>query len=367
MTAAEPAHRVLQVVGPSAGGIRRHVDVLARHLPAHGWQATVAAPAGVMDGLATDAVPVPVSMHPARALRAVRELRHLAGDADVVHAHGLTAGWLAWAARTRRPVVVTIHNVVLDEATGRSAGVLRRLQRRLPGRVDRTIAVSAEIASHLPPSAGVQVIIPASEPPVATRDRAAIRAQLGVGTEQPLIVTVARLHPQKAIGDLLAALATVRRQVPDVHLAIVGDGPERAALEDVAQRGGVADAVTFVGFQPDGPSWLAAADAVAVSSIWEGSPLVVAEAMQLGAPLVATDVGDVAAIVHDGETGRLVPPSDPDALAAALVATLGDPATARAMGERGQRLASARYGVEQLVAEVARVYADVVGPAASRL
>lgn len=351
--------RVLELVGPSAGGIRRHVDVLARHLPTFGWTPVVGAPSGVMDGLATPATPVPVSMHPLRAVTAVRRVRHLARDVEVIHAHGLTAGWLAWAAHPGRPVVVTIHNVVLDEAAGRSAGVLRRLQAWLPGHVDRTIAVSSEIASHLPSGERITVIVPASDPPQVTRDRHTIRALAGVADDAPLVVTVARLHPQKAIGDLLAAAAQLRDGIDRLQVVIVGDGPSRSDLEAEARRLGVEDIVSFVGSQPDGSSWMAAADVVCVSSIWEGSPLVVAEALQLGVPLVATDVGDVAEIVSDGTTGRLVPPSSPSSLAEALASTLADPVGSAAMAARGQVLAVERYGVEALVQAVADVYADL--------
>ncbi|MCB0963418.1 MAG: glycosyltransferase family 4 protein [Acidimicrobiales bacterium] len=352
--------RVLEVVGPSAGGIRRHVDVLARHLPATGWEPVVAAPAGVMDGLATPAVAAPIALDPRTALAARRVLRSLAREVDVVHAHGLTAGWIARAARLGRPLVVTVHNVVLDEAAGRSAPILRLLQRRLPGAVDRTIAVSDDIARTLPADPSIRVIIPASDPPVASRSRHEIRAELGIDDATPLVVAVARLHPQKAIGDLLEAVALVRADQPRARLVVVGDGPSRAALEATGRDLGLGDAVTFVGAQPDGPSWMAAADVVAVSSIWEGSPLVVAEALQLGAPLVATDVGDVAEIVRDGETGRLVAPSAPPQLAAAIADQLRDRAGARAMAEVGRARAAERYGVDRLVGDVARTYEELV-------
>jgi glycosyltransferase involved in cell wall biosynthesis len=354
--------RVLELLGPSSGGIRRHVDVLARHLGEHAWQPTVAGPPGVMDALGSDAVTVPVGLRPADAATAVRRIRRLAADADVVHAHGLTAGWLAAAAHTGRPVVVTIHNIVLAETSGRSAPVLRRLEAGLPGRVDWVIAVSSEIADRFPRwSDRIQVIVPAGPAPVVARDRATIRVAAGVGEGDPLVVTVARLHPQKAVGDLLDAAARVRVEVPEVRFVVVGDGPERASLVAEARRRGVDDVVTFVGGQPDGPSWMAAADVVAVSSIWEGSPIVVAEALQLGRPLVATDVGDVAEAVHDGVTGRLLAPSQPALLAEAITSMLSDRPAAEAMARTGQELATARYGTTALVAAVADVYRRLAG------
>lgn len=351
---------MLELLGPSAGGIRRHVDVLARHLDGTGWEAVVAGPAGVMDGLATPARPVAVGLDPRALWSARRVLRRLVAQEGVavVHAHGLTAGWTAVLARPGVPIVLTVHNVVLGESAGRLAPLLARLERALPRRVAATIAVSSAIARDIEARSGadVEVVIPASDPPVVARDRAAVRAALDVDDATPLVASVARLHPQKALPDLLTAMVTVREAVPEAVLAVVGDGPVRPDLEREADRLGLDGAVRFVGAQPDGPSWMAAADVVAVSSIWEGSPLAVAEALRLGRPLVATDVGDIAEVVVDGETGRLVPPSQPPALAAALVDLLGDPEAAAALGARGRDAAVARYGTEALVRRVAAVY-----------
>lgn len=356
--------RVLELLGPSAGGIRRHVDVLARHLPDHGWEPLVAGPAGVMDGLDTAAEPVPVALHPTRAVASLQGVRRLvaAHRAQVVHAHGLTAGWLAVLAGTGLPVVVTIHNVVLPESAGRAAPILARLQAALPGRVAATIAVSSAIAGDLAGRGGrsVEVIIPASQAPQVSRPGAEIRSGLGLEQTDPLVVTVARLHPQKGIDHLLAAASALRERIPSVRVAIVGDGPLRDSLASSAKAQGVADVVTFVGEQPDAPSWMAAADVVAVPSTWEGSPLVVAEALRLGRPLVATDVGDVGEVVQDGRTGRLVPPGRPSLLAAALGDMLCEPERAAEMARAGHVVAAERYSVERLVAEVAATYDRVI-------
>jgi glycosyltransferase involved in cell wall biosynthesis len=355
---------VLELLGPSTGGIRRHVDVLARELPAHGWGALVAGPAGVMDGLATRAEPVPVRTNPTAVASAARAVRRLveAEGIDVVHAHGLTAGWVAVLARPRVPVVVTVHNAVLVESAGRAAPLLARLEAALPRRVAATLAVSPALADDLRRRSGaeVAVVIPASPPPEVTRPAREVRRVAGVGPSAPLVVAVARLHPQKALGDLLAAFVDVRARVPDARLVIVGDGPERVALTAEAERLGVAGCTSFVGAQPDGPSWLAAADVVAVSSIWEGSPLVVAEALLLGRPLVATDVGDVAEVVVDRRTGRLVPPGAPSLLGAAVGDMLEAPSEAAAMAREGQVAASGRYGLPTLVGAVAAVYDQVI-------
>jgi glycosyltransferase involved in cell wall biosynthesis len=355
--------RVLELLGPSTGGIRRHVDVLARELPAHGWDVVVAGPAGVMDGLETRATPVPVGSRPWAVVSAARRVRTLvaAERVDVVHAHGLTAGWVAVLARAGVPVVVTVHNAVLAESAGRAAPVLARLEARLPRRVAATLAVSPALADDLRRRSGVEVraVVPARPAPVATRSAEEVRRIAGVPADAPMVVSVARLHPQKALGDLLAAFVDVRSRVPAARLVLVGDGPQRADLQAEATRLGLGGVAAFVGAQPDGPSWLAAADVVAMSSIWEGSPLVVAEALLLGRPLVATDVGDVAAVVVDGRTGRLVPPRAPSLLGAAIGDMLERPSEAATMAREGRAAASGRYGLPALVGAVAAVYDQV--------
>ena len=117
---------ILQVLGPSTGGIRRHVGALAAALAARGWRVVLAGPAGVMDGIRPldEVVAIPSNLSPGHLATAWRQLRRVLGGVDLVHAHGLKAGWLAvMGARTRRhrpPVVVTVHNIILDETTGRA-------------------------------------------------------------------------------------------------------------------------------------------------------------------------------------------------------------------------------------------------------
>ncbi len=348
---------VLELLGPSTGGIRRHVDVLADGLTAIGWRVRVAGPAGVMDGLRDDAEAVEVGLGPRSLWRGRRALRSLSRDVDLVHAHGLTAGWLAVLSRLGKPVALTVHNVVLDEAAGRKAGVLRWLESRLPRQVDRTIAVSPQIAGQLRQASGrpVEVIVPVSPTPRPAGTREEIRSSLGLDADTLLLVTVARLHPQKGLLDLLTAVAALPDRV-GLRLAVVGEGPQREELLDRCAALSLGDTVTFVGAQSDGVGWIAAADLVVVSSIWEGSPLVVAEALRLGRPLVTTDVGDVAEVVVDGETGRLVPPGRPDLLAVAIADLVGDPDGRAQLAEAGRRRATARYDEVRLVQEVSDVY-----------
>lgn len=345
--------RALLVLGPSAGGIRRHVAVLRDGLRELGWEVTTAGPAGVLDGLGGLDHEVAISTSPAQAVRAARAIRGLASGADVVHAHGMKAG-LCTALAGVHPRLMTVHNVVLDDAAGRAAPLLRRLERRLPRWMDRTIAVSADIAGTIAGGADgerVVVVAPAGPMPVPARDAATVRADLGVG-DAPLVTTVARMHPQKDLPTLFAAAGQVLEARPEVRFVVVGGGPAEAEIRAEHARLGLGDAVQLLGAQPSAADELAAADVVALSSIWEGSPLVVAEALLLARPVAVTAVGAVPEVVTDGVTGRLVEPRDPAALAAAILDLLADPSEARRLAEAGHAVAVERFSPEVLVRAV---------------
>lgn len=339
--------RVLQLLGRSTGGIRRHVAWLAECLPDLGWEVTVAGPAGVMAGVGPqhNVVSVPLGWP---------QLARVLHGVDVLHAHGLKAGWLASQMRGDTPVVVSVHNVVLDEVRGRAAPVLRAFERALPRRVDRVIAVSEDIAQRLRAPNAV-VVPPAGPPPVPRRSAEEVRRDLGAGLDDFLVVAVARLHPQKDLPILLEAVARLVGRVP-VRLAVVGEGPEDARLRRRAADLGIEHAVVFTGPRPNAADELAAADVVAISSRWESGPLVLVEAMLLGRPVVTTPVGLASDLVVDKETGVLVPVGDPDGMAAALRWVSADVPRAEAMGVAGRERATERYGSEALVSRVADVY-----------
>lgn len=156
----------------------------------------------------------------------------------------------------------------------------------------------------------------------SARDRAACRAELGLG-EGPLVVCVSRLSPEKGVRFLVEALPRVRAEVPGCRVAIVGDGADRAELEELAGSLGVAEAVRFVGAVPHErvALWLGAATVACMPSLREGHPNAAMEALSSGRPLVASAVGALQGMVDD-EVGALVPPGDAAALAAALAGAL---------------------------------------------
>jgi glycosyltransferase involved in cell wall biosynthesis len=362
-----PEHpRVLQLLGPSTGGIRRVVAALATELEERGWGVVTAGPPGVLEGLARQdaVVPVPGGFDPRSVLAARRALEPVMRQVDIVHAHGLKPGWLAVSVRHRPPVVVSVHNLVLDEATGAAAPVLRLLEGLLPSRADRTIALSDGVAARFDGRSGahrVRVVPPAAEAPVPRRSAEEVRAELGIRPEERLLVAAARLHPQKDLPTLVSAVDLLRRRTEGVRLVVFGEGPEEANLRRLITDLDLTGIVTLAGTRPSVADELAAADAVVVSSTWESGPLVVFEALQLGRPVVTTPVGAAPEVVLDGETGRIVPVGDTSALARILGEVLADPEGAARMGTAGRRLVAERHGPGAMAAATEAVYREVLG------
>lgn len=321
--------RVALVLGTTAGGVGRHVLGLVTELVARGHDVVVAGPRSAQDlfrfteaGARWIQLPLGDRPRPGRDTAAIGSLRAVVQGADVVHAHGLRAGATACLAAvgSRTPVVVTLHNAPPAGAvTGRVFGALERVVAR---RATAVVAVSAdllarqrELGAH---TAGVAVVA-APRLPGQLRDRHTVRTALGIPEDRSMVLCVARLAPQKGLNLLLDAVSRVR-DLP-VEVVVAGEGPERAALSERIAAEKLP--VRLVGARRDVPELLAAADLVVSSSVWEGQPINLQEALQVGAAIVATDVGGTAAVL--GSAGLLTAPGDDAALAAGirLVLTYG--------------------------------------------
>jgi glycosyltransferase involved in cell wall biosynthesis len=310
--------------------------------------------------------PVPSPVDDLRALLAlIRHMRRF--RPDVVHTHTAKAGMLgrlaARIALGRAPVVVhTYHGHVLRGYFGpRVEAVYRRLERGLARLSTRLVAVSAATASELV-DLGVApraqfVTVPIGLELDALLALPAERDAAAAGPE--LVATfVGRLVAIKRVDVLIDALALARRAGAAVRLDVVGDGELRAELE--ARAAPLGDAVRFLGFREDIPAVVAASDVAVLSSDNEGTPVALIEAAAGAVPAIATTVGGVADIVVDGVTGWTVPPGDPAALAAALVAAAGDRAAVRARGAAARRHVAARYDAGRLVADVDALYTELL-------
>jgi glycosyltransferase involved in cell wall biosynthesis len=182
--------------------------------------------------------------------------------------------------------------------------------------------------------------------------RGTLRARIGVSADAPLVGALGRLAPIKAYDMLIRAVA----RLPDVHLALLGDGPLKPELEALAISLGVSERVHLPGWWTNVPAAMSDLDVVALSSLNEGTPVSLIEAAAAARPVVATRVGGVSSVVVDGVTGYLVPPNDPAALAQSMGELLRDPALRRRMGAAARSRAVTLYDKDRLVADIQDLY-----------
>ncbi len=173
---------------------------------------------------------------------------------------------------------------------------------------------------------------------------------------------MARLHPQKGLSTLIeASLAPADRRGRRAR-RVVGEGPLAGDLTDQIRARGLEGTVLLAGPSDNAPDELAAADVVVIPSVWESGPLVLAEALVLCRPVVATPVGLVPEVIREGVSGRIVPIGDARALAAAVAALLADPVAAQRMAEAGRAAVDEVWGAGALVEATEELYRDLLGP-----
>ncbi|WP_433207401.1 glycosyltransferase family 4 protein [Dactylosporangium sp. CS-047395] len=355
--------RIALVLASSTGGIGRHVGMLAEGLVARGHEVSVHGPAATEQqfGFAAKGarfvpVEIPASPQPGDVL-AVRALRRSVRDADVIHAHSLRAGLVAALARVdATPLVVTWHNLVL--ATGLRARIYHPLERRVARTADVTLVVSSDLGARATELGARDVraaMVPAPVLRPKQRSREQVRTELGAEPGQPLILAVGRLHPQKGFETLVSAAARWRDRDPEPFTAIAGSGPSYMSL---AQRISVEHAaVHLLGHRADVPDLLGAADLVVATSVWEGQPLFVQEALAAGVPLVSTAVGGVPDVV--GAAARLVPPADVEAVHDAVVELLDDPDSRAELTRLGLERAAGWPTERDAIDQAEAVYAQL--------
>lgn len=355
--------RVLQVLGRSAGGIARHVAQVTAALDGtDGLVIDIAGPPDLPLEMPKAVTPLTIPAGPIGGhRRAVVALGSLLKGYDVVHAHGLRAGIDAGIAARRRKTrsLLTVHNLVRAEIAGPKAILYRRAEAAAVLATDHTFAVSNDIARHLRSSVKrrsdrIEVLyLGIGDPPRVTRSRREVRAALGLPEEAGLMVTVARLAPQKSLDVLIDALARVDT---GTHLAILGEGPLRDDLEGRVKAARLDERVHFLGFRRDVADHIAAADVFALSSIWEGVPLAAQESILLGTPVVATDVGGMRELIANKVSGRLVPPGDPAALADALSEVLSSEERRTTYTRAALGTLRERFSTQKMLARLREAY-----------
>jgi glycosyltransferase involved in cell wall biosynthesis len=182
---------------------------------------------------------------------------------------------------------------------------------------------------------------------------------LGIPPGSQVILTVGRLDQQKGLLNLVEAAAVVAPKFPNAHFLWVGEGPQRPELDRLIRQKDLATRIHLAGWRPDVPELLAAGTALVLSSLWEGMPNVVLEAMAAGLPIVATRVEGTSELVIDGRTGLLVPANSPLELAAAIETILTDPVQSKVMGLCGRERA-AEFSWDKMVDRYCELYSSLL-------
>jgi glycosyltransferase involved in cell wall biosynthesis len=337
--------RVVVVTGiwpPDVGGPAVHGPELADHLVASGHEVvavTTADRAPAPRGYEVRWVPrrIPPGV---RHLRAVAMITASARDADLVYAAGMVGRSGLAALLARRPIVVRLAaDPAYERAVrrGLTRAPVERFQRErgaqiallravrdLALRRATRIVVPSRFLADVAAGWGIErahiAVLPNPVDPPVLDDRGELRRMHGL--DGPTLAFTGRFAPQKALGVALDALS----RVEGISLVLAGDGPERPAVEAAARRMGLGSRVRFLGPQPRPTVFelLRAADAALLTSTWENFPFAVVEALAVGTPVLATNVGGVPEIIEEGHNGLLVPPDDPEAMAAAISRFFGD-------------------------------------------
>ena len=302
---------------------------------------------------------MPVRMRRASNVRALFALRRLMREraVDLVHTHSSIDSWIAGvAARTLGLPIVRSRHVTIPI---KSALVYRLADRIVAsGREAAAVVGRAGIAAEKIVALSPGVDLTRFHPAV---DGATVREELWASDGIPLVGLVANVRGSKGHRYLLEAAPAVLREFPATRVVIVGAG---VGFDDVRRRVRELDLerqVLMLGFRRDIPEVLAALDVLVLPSIKsEGASQVIVQALAVGTPVVATSVGGSPELIHDGETGRLVPPADAGALAAAIADLLRDPKRARDMARAGQAIVRKTLSLDLVMERTTTIYDEVL-------
>jgi glycosyltransferase involved in cell wall biosynthesis len=277
-----------------------------------------------------------------------------------------------WTANTWARLAARLAQVPRIVASERNVDIWEESYKRLLGRwlarsTDRIIANSEAVRRYLLDRGGLSadkvltiyngVNLDRFRTPCDPRQR---RAEIGLPEGAILAGCVARLELAKDHATLFQAIALLGQRRPNLHLAVIGDGSEREGLARLANELGLRDRIHFTGFRTDSAEWLQSVDLSVLSSVKEGLSNTVIESMAAARPVVATAVGGNAEVVHEGETGFLVPPRQPAELAEALARATASPDSMQRLGLAGRDRVESLFSVRSMVRRTEQLYRELV-------
>lgn len=387
--------RVLRIIARlNIGGPARHTVILNEGLQRLGYETllvygAVGAREGSFERLAADRSLASLSIpHLGRRIKAFDDVRAFAQilrllyrwRPDIVHTHTAKAGTLGRLAalaynatrfrRQRCAVVHTFHGHVFSGYFGPvGSAAVQWIERILARFTDCIVTISnrqrEDIVSRFRIARADQtVMVPLglelSDLVSRTMKQRGIRARLGFDASDFVVGYVGRLVPIKDLGTLIESLALMRGARPHVRLVVVGDGEQRKQMERAVRSRNLHDAVRFLGWRDDLAAIYSALDVFVISSLNEGTPVSLIEAMAAGVPVVATAVGGVPDVVRDEVTGLLCPAGDPTALACAMTRVADDVESARARARAAREFVASQFDASRLVRDVDGLYFRVL-------
>jgi len=375
--------RVLEVMEATGGGTKKHLELLVTNLDKGSFDVTVACPSirhpsygneSIVAelraaGVRTYIVEMRRTIAPASDLVSFWQLWSLVrrGSFDIIHTHSSKGGFLGrLAARCAgaKAVVHTAHGFYFLGQQGLNRVFYLGLERLASRLTDRFIAVSesektAAIEHGLFRPEQVVVIENGIELANSEVDIGWRQQELGLELNRPVVGTVSRFNPQKDPITLVRAIALVIQAAPEVQFIWCGNGELKPQVESLARNLGIHEHIIFTGYREDALELMALFDIFVISSLFEGLPYTLLEAMSVGKPIVATDVvGSRDAVVH-GKTGLLVPPQDPPALAEAVLRLIHSPDEARRMGQAGRDRVKRKFTLKRMIAKTEQVYREL--------
>lgn len=368
--------RILQIVASSQGGAAEHVVCVSKRINGSRFDFTVVMSEDDGNIIPSDfeKLGVKVVLFSISKGFSLTELLKLwtfirSYGFDIVHCHGTRAaifGRLAAGLSKRRPkIAYTIHGFhALHYVNPCKRELMLTLERLLGAFTDAVICVSYSDMESVVKAKLIKkekvftvwngVNIKSFRDIILNKQ--VKRKELGISVDAFLLTTICRLHPQKDFTTLLRAFKLTLEELPRSQLLVVGDGPLREDLEVQIKRLGLETKVILTGVRRDIPEILAITDVFVLSTLWEGLPIVLLEAMASAKPVIASDVCGNREVVVNKETGILVSPGDHTAMARAILELARDPEKAKEMGKKGLARVKENFTAEKMEQNIVRIY-----------
>ena len=296
--------------------------------------------------------------------KAITRIRELAKRevADIVHAHGYKADIYAYVAMRASgvPLVSTCHNWIDND---RKTGLYGFLDRLILRRYAQVVSVSEDVRQRLLGSGvnshKIRMIRNGIDLQPFDGAFAVVKEELG-WNGCLLVGLIGRLSPEKGVDIFMHAAARVLVECPDAKFIVAGDGPDRSGLDALIDKLRISESVRLLGRRNDMPALYASLDVMVSASRREGLPIAILEGMASRLPVVATAVGEVPSVIQPGRTGALVPPENPESLAAAIKTLLQDSVRREKLGDAAKLLIQKEYSAARMTAEYLRVYEEAI-------